>query len=65
VENALGLSKAKKRPDISSDMSEEYIKGRTRTNYQVVYKGGRDLIGKIVDVKIKGAQDNTLIGDIV
>jgi tRNA-2-methylthio-N6-dimethylallyladenosine synthase len=65
VENALGLSIAKKSPDCTEDISAGYIKARTRKNYQVVYKGSRHLIGKTLDVRIKGAQDNTLIGEVV
>jgi tRNA-2-methylthio-N6-dimethylallyladenosine synthase len=65
IENVLGLSVAKKRPDSSSDLSAVYIKTRTRKNYQLVCEGNEGLIGKAFDVKIKDAQDNTLIGDIV
>jgi tRNA-2-methylthio-N6-dimethylallyladenosine synthase len=64
VENALGLSIAKKIPDCSNDFSASYIKARTRKNCQVVYKGNKRMIGKVMDVKIRGTQDNTLIGDI-
>jgi len=65
TENVLGLSIAKKKPDSSSDLSSTFIKTRTRKNDQLVCKGDKQLIGKIFDVKIKGAQNNTLIGDIV
>jgi tRNA-2-methylthio-N6-dimethylallyladenosine synthase len=65
TENALGLSLAKRRPDSSSDLSAVYIKTRTRKNYQLVCKGSKQLIGKVFDVKIRDAQSNTLIGDIV
>jgi tRNA-2-methylthio-N6-dimethylallyladenosine synthase len=65
VENALGLSIAKKKPDSSNDFSATYIKARTRKNYQAVCKGSKALIGKVFDIKIKEAQDNTLIGDII
>jgi tRNA-2-methylthio-N6-dimethylallyladenosine synthase len=65
IENVLGLSIAKKKPDSSNDLSATYIKARTRKNYQAVCKGGKALIGKIFDIKIKDIQDNTLIGDII
>jgi tRNA-2-methylthio-N6-dimethylallyladenosine synthase len=65
VENALGLSIAKKKPDSSNDLSATYIKARTRKNYQAVCKGNKVLIGKIFNIKIKDTQDNTLIGDII
>jgi tRNA-2-methylthio-N6-dimethylallyladenosine synthase len=65
IENALGLSLAKRKPDSSSDLSATYIKTRTRKNYQLVCKGSKNLIGEVFDVKIQNAQDNTLIGDVI
>jgi tRNA-2-methylthio-N6-dimethylallyladenosine synthase len=65
IDNVLGISMAKKAPENSNDLSASYVKGRTRTNYQVVYKGNKHLLGRILDVRIIGTQDNTLIGDVV
>jgi tRNA-2-methylthio-N6-dimethylallyladenosine synthase len=65
IENALGISPAKRPPDSSGDVSDCYIKARTRKNHQIVCKADRSLIGRVFDVKITGVQGNTLIGVMV
>jgi len=65
VEESLGISHAKRSPASSGDRSEFYIKGRTRRNSQVVYKGDKSLIGSISDVKIRDIEEQTLIGELV
>jgi len=68
VQNVLGLSKAKRAPDMSGKRKTDYpvfIKGRTGANYQVIYPGNAGLIGETIDVKIHSVCNNTLIGDII
>ena len=65
MEEALGISIAKRKPSSSKDVSAAYIKGRLRKNSQVVYKGNRGLIGRILNVKIRGIEEKTLIGEVV
>ncbi|MFC1806864.1 tRNA (N6-isopentenyl adenosine(37)-C2)-methylthiotransferase MiaB [Candidatus Omnitrophota bacterium] len=64
VEEALGLRPAKRKPSASNDLSGFFIKGRTRGNQQVVYKGDKSLIGALSDVKIKDIEEKTLIGEL-
>jgi len=63
LQQALGIRGAKRKPHLSSDLSASYIKGRTRTNQQVVYEGDNDLIGSICNVRIRNVEDHTLIGE--
>jgi len=62
---SLGIRGAKRRPQSSSDADSFFVKGRTRKGVQVVYKGDKDLIGKIVSVKIRDVESNTLLGELV
>lgn len=66
IQQALATRKAK-RPPISHypDNGKYYLKGRTRTNQLVIYKGNLELIGHLSDIKIKYIEDNTLIGERV
>ncbi len=57
TQQALGMNQAKRPP--------QHIKGRTRANALVIYKGSSDLIGQLSDVKIKFIEGNTLIGERV
>ena len=65
TEESLGLSFARHAPETSSDLDADYIKGRTRKNAIIVYKGDKGLIGAVSDVKILAVEDNTLIGETV
>lgn len=62
---SLGIAIAKRKPLAAKNMPGTYIKGRTREGLQVVYKGNSSLIGEVLNVKISGIEENTLIGDIV
>jgi len=50
--------------DLSKNNPEAYT-GRTRTNKVVNFKGSRDLVGKIVKVKIEKAQTWSLEGRLI
>ncbi|MDP8292643.1 MAG: TRAM domain-containing protein, partial [Candidatus Orphnella occulta] len=60
-----GIAIAKRKPLVAKNIPGTYIKGRTREGLQVVYKGNSSLIGEVLNVKISGVEENTLIGDIV
>ena len=62
---SLGIAIAKRKPLVAKNIPGTYIKGRTREGLQVVYKGNSSLIGEVLNVKISGVEENTLIGDIV
>ena len=62
---SLGIAIAKRKPLVAKNTPGTYIKGRTREWLQVVYKGNSSLIGEVLNVKISGVEENTLIGDIV
>lgn len=62
--DVLGLEEARRRPSSSSDLSEFYIKGRTETNRQVVYRADKSLIGAVSFVRIREVQEHTLIGEL-
>lgn len=51
--------------DSVSRKSEEQVSGRTENNRAVNFTGGKDLIGKFVDVKITEARTNSLLGEYV
>ena len=61
---SLGIAIAKRKPLVAKNTPGTYIKGRTREWLQVVYKGNSCLIGEVLNVKISGVEENTLIGDI-
>jgi len=61
---SLGIAIAKRKPLVAKNIPGTYIKGRTRKGLQVVYKGNSSLIGEVLNVKISGIEENTLIGDI-
>ena len=61
---SLGIAIAKRKPLAAKNAPGTYVKGRTRENLQVVYKGNSSLIGEVLNVKISGVEENTLIGDI-
>jgi len=66
IQQALGTKKAKRGPvSYYSENGKYYLKGRTRTNMQVIYEGNPELIGHLSDVKIKDIEGNTLIGERV
>jgi len=66
IQEVLAIREAKRRPVCYFSNDEKYyLKGRTRTNYQVIYDGSPDLIGNLSDVKIKDIDENTLIGERV
>ncbi len=65
VEEVLGISIAKRKPSSSEYPPATYIKGRSRKNSLVVYKGSMGLIGRILNVKIRGVEENTFIGEAV
>lgn len=48
-----------------SKTNQEKLTGRTRTNRIVVFEGGKDLIGKTVEVTIHQARTFTLFGELV
>jgi len=65
VQRALGIRQAKRAPVSGDSSSAFYVKGRIRTNQQVVLRGDKSLIGEISAVKIKDIEQNTLIGELV
>lgn len=65
IHEAMGIRGAKRKPGSSYELSAFYIKARTRRNRQVVYKGTKDLIGAVCDVKINEVEEHTLIGELV
>ena len=65
LQEALGIKQAKRVPACPWAEPGFYIKGRTRQNKQVIYKGSKDLIGKIARVKIKDIEGHTLIGEVI
>ncbi|MFH1645304.1 MAG: tRNA (N6-isopentenyl adenosine(37)-C2)-methylthiotransferase MiaB, partial [Candidatus Omnitrophota bacterium] len=58
VQEALAISSAMKDPS-------SQIKAMTRLNQRVVFIGGKELIGKLIRVKITGVKVQTLLGEIV
>lgn len=48
-----------------SKTNEERLTGRTRGNKVVVFDGGKELIGQLVQVKISEAQTWSLVGEVV
>ncbi len=48
-----------------SKNNKEYLSGYTESNKLVHFKGGLDLIGKIIDVKILESHTYSLIGEVV
>jgi tRNA-2-methylthio-N6-dimethylallyladenosine synthase len=64
IENPLGVSCAKRRPHSAHDYSAVYIKGYTRKNRQLIYKGSKELIGEISKVRINDIENHTLIGEL-
>lgn len=46
-----------------SNKCDKLLVGRTRSDKVVVFEGPKELIGKIVEVQIKGAQTATLLGN--
>ena len=45
--------------------AQEEVFGRNRQGRHVFFKGGVDLVGKLVNVKIEGARTWSLMGSIV
>ena len=48
-----------------SRLSKKEVIGRTRDNTSCVFKGDKDLIGRLVKVRIKGTTPNTLKGELI
>ena len=44
--------------------SDKQLIGRTRTNKGVVFAGRKDMLGKLIKVKIKGVESSRLTGEI-
>jgi len=66
TQKVLGVGIARRKPEGEYlDNQKDFLKGRTRTNYQVVYRADKTLIGKEVSVKIKNISSHTLIGEAV
>jgi len=64
VQESLGIRKAKRPPQGGSE-TDFYMKGRIRTNQQVVYKADDGFVGEVSKVKILSVEANTLIGEMV
>jgi len=44
--------------------NDKELIGRTRTNKEVVFAGGKDMLGKLIKVKITGIESSRLMGEI-
>jgi len=49
----------------ASKRNPDELQGRTRGNKMVIFKGGRDLIGKLISVKIVDSSQWALRGEIL